>query len=291
MLEVKWERLVGRIVAPTKSSSRVGQQFPEFATEVFPEIGHSQDGRIPIVNNGAEDDRSHTPKQLKRSTIRIVVIAREALTRQSLVSLLSEMPEHVVAQYAEDGPGIDGLIAAFAPDVLVVDVEGDRPEPNSVVARAMEASPSLAVAILTPESDSELAALWMSAGARACIAKNSSSLELQNAIRWIAAGFGWISPLLLPRMGNEIYPDAKALAISKRLSLLTSRELDVLGLMVEGHDQKSAARQLDCSVGTVRTHMSSILKKLHVRSAGAAISLAYAAGLQPMRFSTRSNQF
>lgn len=133
----------------------------------------------------------------KRRTVRVIVVARETLMRQALASLLSRVPEFDVIQYIEDDSGIDRLLAEVGQGILLVDVGDDRPQPDDLVARSLAVSPDLAVVVLTPGSDAELAEAWQAAGAKACVPKVSSAADLQNAIRWIAEGAGWVSPRLL----------------------------------------------------------------------------------------------
>jgi DNA-binding NarL/FixJ family response regulator len=236
------------------------------------------------MNRGwAGESRRDTTSRQQRRPVRVIVVARETLIRQALASLLSRVPEFTVIQYTEDVPGIDGLLAEVGEGVLLVDVEDNRPAPDDIVARTLAASPKVAVVVLTPGADAEVAAMWLAAGVKACVPKVSSGIELQNAIRWIAEGAGWISPRLLPRLFSEMRRGAGNTPVDGRLSALTSRELDVLGLLVEGREPKAIARDLGLSIGTVRTHVRHTLSKLDVHSIAAAVSLAHAAGLQPER--------
>jgi DNA-binding NarL/FixJ family response regulator len=227
-----------------------------------------------------EARRDSTNRQRRRS-IRVVVVVREVLNLQAMVSLLSRVPEFEVVGLLEANSEIDQLIAAVGRGVLLVDVEDDRPRPDDLISRALAASPGMAIMALIPRADVGVASRWVSAGVRACVPRDSSGIELQNAIRWIAEGARWVSPRLLPQSIVETHRKAQQPKADEQLALLTVRELDVLLLMVAGLDTNELARQLSLSVRTVRTHISKILMKLGVDSAEAAVSVAHSAGLQP----------
>jgi DNA-binding NarL/FixJ family response regulator len=100
--------------------------------------------------------------------------------------------------------------------------------------------------------------------------------DLAEAVRWAARGEMWISPPLLPPLLSIYRPRGEARGTA-RLSRLTRRELEVLGLLVHGMDRTAIAAQLHLSRNTVRTHMQNLLRKLGVHSAVAAVSVAASA--------------
>jgi DNA-binding CsgD family transcriptional regulator len=69
--------------------------------------------------------------------------------------------------------------------------------------------------------------------------------------------------------------------VAQRLNLLSTREVDILRLMVEGQSRVQIARTLYLSVNTVRSHVRSVLRKQEVHSSLEAVSIALRAGMRP----------
>lgn len=108
----------------------------------------------------------------------------------------------------------------------------------------------------------------LAAGAAGYLLQHCSATDLVDAARSVAFGMRYVAPGV-----------AQRLAESLTYTALTAREIDVLQLIACGSCNKTIARKLDISVGTVKTHVSSILEKLSVSSRTQAISRAGERGL------------
>jgi DNA-binding NarL/FixJ family response regulator len=101
------------------------------------------------------------------------------------------------------------------------------------------------------------------------------------AIRVVASGEALLAPSVTRRLLDRF---AASLEASERtpppeLDSLTPRELEILRLLAGGLSNGEIARKLVLSETTVKTHVSSVLRKLHLRDRVQAVVLAYEAGL------------
>jgi len=125
--------------------------------------------------------------------------------------------------------------------------------------------PALPVVVLSATHDRATVGSAMSAGARGYIAKTSTPLELLDAVRTVLAG------------GNSVTTDFTPMGpivggVPGHLLGLTHRQADVLRLLIQGKPNKLICRDLRLSEGTVKVHVSAILKALNVRSRAQAIA-------------------
>ncbi|MFC5952180.1 DNA-binding response regulator [Pseudonocardia lutea] len=116
-------------------------------------------------------------------------------------------------------------------------------------------------------------------GVRGWVPRSASMEELIAAVRHAADGGTWIPPRLLTDALRELlWPQAVEDPAEALLKRLTPREREVLSCLVEGLDRSGVAARLQLSPNTVRTHVQSILGKLGVNSAVAAVALIRRAG-------------
>jgi len=137
--------------------------------------------------------------------------------------------------------------------------------------------PEVPVVILSALVDRALITSAMRAGARGFIPKTSSSSVMINAINLVLSGGHYIPPLVL----DDDTPDSDGAdkdAINAA-SALTPRQMDVLRLVARGLSNRDIAHALDLSEGTVKLHVTAILKALGVPNRTSAVIAAARMGL------------
>jgi RNA polymerase sigma factor (sigma-70 family) len=117
------------------------------------------------------------------------------------------------------------------------------------------------------------------AGADGYLLKDSSPAELRDAIRAVHAGESAFSAATARQLNAGLRQEAQRRAKEDRLAQLTSREREVLRLIVEGRTNKETAATLGISHRTVETHRENILRKLGVRSVAELTRLAIETGM------------
>ena len=102
----------------------------------------------------------------------------------------------------------------------------------------------------------------LKAGALGYLLKDSNPQELIEAIRQVQQGESWLHPAVARKVLNELMHTTEPASSD----LLTEREIEVLKLVAHGLSNRDIADQLVISEPTVRTHVSSLLAKLHLAS-------------------------
>lgn len=128
-------------------------------------------------------------------------------------------------------------------------------------------NPNTPIVILSAVYDKEIVLQAIDIGASAFIPKTSSNKIIISALYLVLSGGLYLPPELV-----DLTPKEEAKIISgKGKSLLTPRQTDVLRLMGQGKSNKIIARELDLSEGTVKLHVTSILKALNVTNRTGAV--------------------
>ncbi len=146
------------------------------------------------------------------------------------------------------------------------------------------AAPRARVVVLSSDHEVGHAVAAARVGVAAWVAKEQGAAELEVVLRGVVRGESWFPPVMLGAVLAELRADVgRARAGDGSLGLLSRREREVLGAMVEGKRASQIAEQLTISTDTVRTHIRNIFGKLEVHTRLEAVKVARAAGLVPAR--------
>jgi DNA-binding NarL/FixJ family response regulator len=150
----------------------------------------------------------------------------------------------------------------------------------SATREVVALSPAIKVAILTTFEQDDYIFGALNAGASGFLLKRTKPEELIAAIHTLAAGDSLLSPSVtrrvIERMTEQPVADQSG---RERLTTLTPRERDVLGLAARGLSNSEIASQFVIEESTVKTHIKRILMKLHARDRVQAVIFAYESGL------------
>ncbi len=196
----------------------------------------------------------------------VLLVDDHALVRRGFCRMLEDEPGIRVVGEAGDGHDAVTLAKDLKPDVVVMDFA--LPSMNGAVAarRMLETNPQLAVLILSMHAEPGYVRTCMDSGARGYLLKNAMDLELVSAVRRVAAG----EQVLDPRLGKP--------AVGADVSL-TTRELEVLQLIVHGKSNKDIATVLGLSVNTVAVHRANIMQSLGIHNTAELVVHAIRNGL------------
>jgi DNA-binding NarL/FixJ family response regulator len=214
-------------------------------------------------------------------SIRVLLCDDQALVRSGFRMILEAREDIEVVGEAEDGAQALELARRRRPDVILMDVRMPRLDGVEATRRLVEEGSEARILILTTFDLDEYVYEALRAGASGFLLKDLQPAQLVEAIRVVARGEALLAPTVTRRLLDRF---AQGLPGSPgepppQLSSLTERELEVLGLLASGLSNAELAERLFLSETTVKTHVSSILRKLGLRDRVQAVVAAYHAGL------------
>jgi DNA-binding NarL/FixJ family response regulator len=213
--------------------------------------------------------------------IRVLLADDQALVRGGFASILAGQPDMVVVGEAADGAEAVELALETRPDVVVMDIRMPRLDGIAATRLLLERHASSArVLVLTTFNQEAYVYDALRAGASGFLLKSSPPRELAGAIRTVAGGDALLAPEITRSMIEDYVSRPRpGAATPEVLSVLTPRELEVLGQIARGRSNTEIAAGLFLSEPTVKTHVTRILAKLGVRDRVHAVVLAYECGL------------
>jgi DNA-binding NarL/FixJ family response regulator len=215
--------------------------------------------------------------------IRTLIVDDQPLVRAGLQSIFQHVDDIAVVAEASDGRSAVRIARMERPDVIIMDVR--MPILDGIEATHLITNdPDLAgvrILILTTFDLDEYVYAALQAGASGFLLKDAPPERMFDAVRVIAAGEALLAPAATRRLiesflnqHNIARPDAV-----HRLSTLTDREREVLGLVGRGMSNAEISNHLVVSEATTKTHISRAMAKLAARDRAQLVVLAYEGGL------------
>lgn len=215
-------------------------------------------------------------------SIRVLLADDQALVRSGFRMILDEREGIEVVGEAENGAQAIELAQALRPDVILMDVRMPVVDGVEATRQLVSGGTDARIVILTTFDLDEYVYAAIRAGASGFLLKDVRPSELVDGIRVVAAGEALLAPSVTRRLLDRFataLPDGEDEAPPPSLESLTERELEVLKLLARGLSNTELAEQLFLSETTVKTHVSSIFRKLRLRDRAQAVVLAYELGL------------
>ena len=221
----------------------------------------------------------------------VLLVDDQQLVRSGFSLILSVEDDLEVVGEAADGAEAVRRAAELRPDVVLMDVQMPVLDGIEATRRIVEHDLSKVVILTTFDRDDYVFA-GLAAGASGFLLKNAEPEQLVDAVRAVAGGHALLAPEVTRRVIERMTSgdasierrtgtggSARTEARDGRLDRLTPRETEVLGLVGRGLSNAEIAAHLVLGEATVKTHVSNVLSKLHLRDRVQAVVLAYEAGL------------
>jgi DNA-binding NarL/FixJ family response regulator len=202
--------------------------------------------------------------------VRVILADDHTLVLEAFRILLAA--EVDVVATAADGHELIRAVKKHKPDVVVTDIS--MPVLNGVDAcsKLLRILPDLKIIFLTVNDDPDLVAEVIRNGAKGYLLKSSAASELLQAIKAVAAGSTYITPLVTERMIGSLIQGSKR-------DTLTVRQREILQLLAEGNTMKQTARMLSVTPRTVAFHKYRIMDSLGIKSNSQLVRYAMKIGL------------
>jgi DNA-binding NarL/FixJ family response regulator len=222
--------------------------------------------------------------------LKVLLVDDHAMVRSGFAMVLSVEDDIVVVGEAADGLQAIEQARATRPDVVLMDVQMPRMDGIEATRHLVADDLGHVVIVTTFDRDDYLFDA-LRAGASGFLLKNAGPEQLLDAVRAAGRGHALLAPEVTRRVigrmagerAGERAGDPSAAAPDRaeppELAHLTAREREVLVLLGRGLSNGEIAAELVLGEATVKTHVSNVLGKLHLRDRVQAVVYAYEAGL------------
>jgi DNA-binding NarL/FixJ family response regulator len=207
----------------------------------------------------------------------VLVVDDHALFREGLKFLLRELDASLVVDEAGDCAAALERVSARRYDLVLLDLNLPGLRGMDALAALRGAVPGAPTVVLSGEDDPQLVRNAIKAGAMGFIPKSSTREVLIQALRLVFAGGVYLPPAALDTHTAAAPPSGEP--GGGRLGL-TPRQMDVLRCVIQGKPNKSIARELEISEGTVKAHLSAVMQALSARNRTEAVYAAAKMGLR-----------
>jgi DNA-binding NarL/FixJ family response regulator len=214
-------------------------------------------------------------KAPNESLSRILIVEDDPVMQLGLEQFFEEYPQYQIVGTAADGYlGVEAAIE-FQPDMVVMDIGLPQLDGIAATQQIKSKLPNVRVVMLTSHRNETETIAALASGAEAFCIKGTSLEQLIVAISAAQQGATYLDPQIARNIIEHLKPPTP----SSNISRLSSRELEVLKLIVEGRSNPEIATELYMSLSTVKTHIRSIMNKLSVDDRVQAAVVALRNGL------------
>jgi DNA-binding NarL/FixJ family response regulator len=197
-----------------------------------------------------------------------MVIDDQAVVRQGFVALINLVPDMTVIAEGTNGQQAVELFRLHRPDVTLMDLRMPVMTGVEAITAIRREFPQARIIVLTTYDGDADIYKSLQAGAQGYLLKDMFFEELEEAVRTVHSGLRRIPTVVAERLAERMNG-----------SDLTSRELEVLTLIVRGGSNKDIASALRISEATVKSHINNILSKLGVNDRTQAATTALQRGI------------
>jgi DNA-binding NarL/FixJ family response regulator len=213
---------------------------------------------------------------------RITVLLAEdhMIVREGFRKMLELEDDFEIVGEAQDGRAAVALAKKFRPEVVLMDIAMPLLNGLEATRQVLKAVPATKVLMLSAHSDDAYVKNATDSGAMGFLLKQTSAHDVCRAIREVQKGKTFFSPSISRRQ-ERINPKSlsRAGVLKKKISELTSREMEVLQLIAEGKANKETASELGIGIKTVEKHREHLMEKLDIHDTAGLTRYAICAGV------------
>ena len=194
--------------------------------------------------------------------VEILIVDDHELVREGMRTLLASQDGFDVVGDARTADEALALARHLQPTVVVLDVRLPDRDGFEICAEIRELSPDSRILMCSGLPDGSALLDAAKAGADGFVSKEAPNAEIVDAVRRVAGGAAVLGGASAEAMFRHLREQGPA---TSKLSLLSDREREVLGLLADGLTNREIAERLFLSEKTVRNHVSAVLRKLEFR--------------------------
>lgn len=231
------------------------------------------------TRDGSTEQQPNGAMEVALQTISLALVDDHPIFLSGLQQLFRKQKDFKVVGVAENMEGLKQLCQREQPAVVLMDFEFPGGDGITATSFLRKEVPGTKIVMLTGYDNPDLIFRAIKVGAVGYLLKNTRSKEILDTLRRVAAGEVFLSPDLASKFLSEFQRDQEIEELRRMVQTLTKREEQVLRLVATGATNKEISGQLFISELTVKMHLASIFRKLHVNDRTKAAVLALKAGL------------
>ena len=209
--------------------------------------------------------------------IKIAIAEDNPLTRKQYLQRFQFFEDIEILFVAADGKSLIKKLSEVKtlPEVILMDIEMPEMSGIDTTAIVKDKYPTIEIMMLTVFKDEKNLFDAIKAGASGYLLKDTSTDEIENAIKDLLNGGVPLSKSIARKVLGFLREDKVSKNKESKQFNLTNREIEILQAIVRDDTEYAIAMDLGISQHTVRTHVKNIYKKLQVHSRGAVVKAAY----------------
>jgi DNA-binding NarL/FixJ family response regulator len=202
-----------------------------------------------------------------------VIVAEPASSFRSGVSSVLARDADIIVAAVGSSAGLVRACTFRAPHVALVAMDLPSAGGIATVGRLQQVAPGVRIVVWSDEPNDGCAVAAIRAGARGVLQRDITPAAIVRCVKRVAAGQWTLPRHLVGSVLDELQHGHRCSRAERGLDALSQRELQVLGLVSDGHGNGAFARRLEISGSTVKRHVHNVLKKLAVPSRAAAAGI------------------
>jgi len=198
----------------------------------------------------------------KASMLKILIADDHAIVREGIKQILAEIPDKVTTDEAINGQEVIQKVWNNNYDMVLLDISMPGRSGLDILKQLKSEQPALKILILSMHPEEQYAVRALKAGASGYLTKESTPLELTEAIKKVSLGKKYVSASLAETLASHLETTTE-----KPLhETLSNREYEVMCMISSGKTVKEIGNELSLSVKTISTYRTRILEKMNMKN-------------------------
>lgn len=194
--------------------------------------------------------------------IKILIADDHAIVREGIKQILADIPDKVTTDEAINGHEVLQKVWNNDYDLVLLDISMPGRSGLDILKQLKSEKPDLKILILSMHPEEQYAIRALKAGASGYLTKESTPLELTEAIKKVSIGKKYVSSSLAETLASHLETTTE-----KPLhETLSNREFEVMCMIASGKTVKEVAYDLSLSVKTISTYRTRILEKMNMKN-------------------------
>ena len=194
--------------------------------------------------------------------LKILIADDHAIVREGIKQILAEIPDKVTTDEAINGQEVIQKVWDNNYDMVLLDISMPGRNGLDILKQLKSEKPALKILILSMHPEEQYAVRALKAGASGYLTKESTPLELTEAIKKVSIGTKYVSSSLAETLASHLETTTE-----KPLhETLSNREFEVMCMIASGKTVKEIAGELSLSVKTISTYRTRILEKMNMKN-------------------------